>query len=99
MESVNANSLTSRFWCLSLLKSLKENNRSVYRMYHKRLLTQSHTKKSPLRCLKTHIAPGFINSTAQKKRDESFVSREEHRVSRGESLVTEDETLVSQEGF
>lgn len=48
-------------------------------------------KKSPLWCLKIHIAYGFIYSTAQKKKtDESFVSRDEHRVSRGESLVSQE---------
>ena len=94
MESVNANSLTFRFWCLSLLKSLKENDRSVYRMYYKRLLTQSHTKKSPLWYLKTHIAYGFIYSTAQK--NETRVSSRETSIASLETSVSsrEDETLV-----
>ena len=93
MESVNANSLTVRFWCLSLLKSLKENNRSVYRMYYKRLLTQSHTKKSPFLCLKTHIAYGFIYSTAV---NETRVSSRETSIASLETSVSsrEDETLV-----
>ena len=80
MESVNANSLTFRFWCLSLLKSLKENNRSVYRMYHKRLLTQSH-KKITFVVLKNSYCLRVYSQYRSKKRDE-------HSVSRGECLVT-----------